>query len=70
MPRIRCLYGDCTFLDGLYCSAERIQLDPDIGCLTYRQIGDVDDTDEDLENDDLPDEDEGGWESDDDDDEP
>jgi Fe-S-cluster containining protein len=42
MPRIRCLYGDCVFLDEGYCSAGTIKLDPDLGCQTYRSVIDVD----------------------------
>ncbi len=35
MPRIRCHYLDCIFLDEGYCSAAAIELDPDAGCTTY-----------------------------------
>ncbi len=35
MPRIRCHYIDCVFLDDSYCSAAAIELDPDTGCITY-----------------------------------
>lgn len=35
MPRIRCHYTDCVFLDDSYCSAAAIELDPDTGCATY-----------------------------------
>ncbi len=35
MPRIRCHYIDCVFLDEGYCSAGQIELDPDTGCKTY-----------------------------------
>ncbi len=37
MPRIRCHYEDCIFLDAGFCSAEKIELDPESGCLTYQQ---------------------------------
>jgi len=37
MPRIRCRYEDCIFLEAGFCSAERIELDPETGCLTYQQ---------------------------------
>lgn len=36
MPKIRCHYLDCLFLDERYCSAAAIELNPDSGCLTYR----------------------------------
>ena len=37
MPRIRCRYLDCVFLEEGYCGAAAIELDPDAGCLTYSQ---------------------------------
>ncbi len=37
MPRIRCHYDECIFLDGGFCSTDRIELDPELGCLTYQQ---------------------------------
>ena len=35
MPRIRCHYTDCIFLDEGYCSAAAVEIDPDTGCATY-----------------------------------
>ncbi len=35
MPRIRCHYTDCVFVDDGYCSAAAVELDPDTGCATY-----------------------------------
>jgi hypothetical protein len=35
MPRIKCHYADCVFLDEGYCSAAAVELDPDTGCVTY-----------------------------------
>jgi hypothetical protein len=35
MPRIRCHYTDCVFLDDGYCSAAAVEIDPDTGCATY-----------------------------------
>jgi hypothetical protein len=35
MPRIRCHYLDCVFLDEGYCSAALVEIDPDSGCNTY-----------------------------------
>ncbi|MEN6411113.1 MAG: hypothetical protein ABFD44_15520 [Anaerolineaceae bacterium] len=35
MPRIRCHYMDCVFLDDGYCSAAAVEIDPDAGCTTY-----------------------------------
>jgi hypothetical protein len=35
MPRIKCHYIDCVFLDDGYCSAAAVEIDPDTGCATY-----------------------------------
>lgn len=35
MPRIRCHYTDCVFVDEGHCSAAAVELDPDTGCATY-----------------------------------
>ena len=35
MPKIRCHYLDCLFLDERYCTAAAIELNPDTGCQTY-----------------------------------
>lgn len=35
MPRIRCHYTDCIFLDEGYCGAAAVEFDPDTGCATY-----------------------------------
>ncbi|MFN2216446.1 MAG: hypothetical protein ACK2TS_05825 [Anaerolineales bacterium] len=35
MPRIRCHYNDCVFIDEGYCSAAAVEIDPDTGCATY-----------------------------------
>lgn len=40
MPRIHCLYMDCNFLEDNYCAAPRVEIDPDIGCVTYVPVGD------------------------------
>jgi hypothetical protein len=36
MPRIRCRYMDCVFVDDGYCSAAAVEFDPDTGCATYK----------------------------------
>ena len=41
MPRIRCHYDDCVFLEEKYCGAAAVELDPDTGCLTYSQVDEV-----------------------------
>jgi len=35
MPRIRCHYADCVFVDDGICSAAAVEFDPDEGCKTY-----------------------------------
>ena len=35
MPRIRCHYNDCTFIDDIYCSAAAVEMDPKNGCITF-----------------------------------
>ena len=44
MPRIRCHYEDCIFLDGGFCTAERIELDPETGCLTFQRADEAEAT--------------------------
>jgi len=73
VPRIHCHYIDCLFLDGKYCSAAAIELDPDTGCKTYRPGEDIDledwDDQEDIDDwDEIEDDDDDLWLDDDDDD--
>ncbi|NIM94383.1 MAG: hypothetical protein GTO18_11835 [Anaerolineales bacterium] len=56
MPRVRCRYLDCIFLDEGYCTTEAIIIDPDEGCVTYTQLDDVT-ADKDWEEEEL----EGFW---------
>jgi hypothetical protein len=35
MPRIKCHYVDCVFIDEGLCSAAAVEIDPDTGCGTY-----------------------------------
>jgi len=37
MPRIRCRYVDCIYLEAGFCGTDQIDLDPELGCLTYTQ---------------------------------
>jgi hypothetical protein len=46
MPRIRCHYIDCVFLDDGYCGAAAIELDPDVGCMTFSRADDLEVEDE------------------------
>ncbi len=41
MPRIRCHYGGCVYLEQGYCISDEIELDLDEGCLTFTQIEDL-----------------------------
>jgi hypothetical protein len=49
MPRIRCHYLDCILLDDGYCGAAAIELDPDVGCMTYKRPDDLIDAEESWE---------------------
>ncbi len=69
MPRIRCHYSDCVFLDEGYCSAAAVEIDPDTGCATYSPTEealasdeDWEDEEEEWEEEDLEEEDEDLWE--------
>ena len=41
MPRIRCRYIDCIFIEEGLCGAEAVEIDPDEGCLTYTELNDI-----------------------------
>ncbi len=45
MPRIRCHYIDCVFIDDGYCSAAAVEIDPDVGCMTFSRATDLEDDD-------------------------
>jgi len=49
MPRIRCHYNDCVFVDNGYCSAAAVELDPETGCATFAPNDDAASKDENLE---------------------
>ena len=46
MPRIRCHYTDCVFLEDGLCGANSVEIDPDEGCMTYTHVADVAEDDE------------------------
>ncbi len=51
MPRIRCHYIDCVYLEDGFCGIASVEIDPDEGCRTYKHIGEsADDEDWDDEN--------------------
>ena len=51
MPRIKCHYTDCVFLDDGYCSAASVELDPQTGCATFVPTEEAAAKDEDWEED-------------------
>ena len=62
MPRIRCHYIDCVYLEDGFCGIASVEIDPDEGCRTHKRIGESpDDEDWDDENlEEIWDEDEDG----------
>lgn len=78
MPRIRCRYDDCVFLEDGYCGAAAIELEPETGCLTFTRAEDAEAKDEeewdeeeleeelDEEDEDFLDEEDDDWDEDDD----
>jgi hypothetical protein len=42
MPRIRCNYEGCIHLEGNFCTASEIELDQELGCLTFSQVEEED----------------------------
>jgi hypothetical protein len=75
MTQIICRASTCLFWEQGVCGAEEIEYEPDVGCLTFQDMGDLElsdseedldweDTDRDLfEDDDDWDEDEEDWDS-------
>ncbi len=68
MPRIRCHYTDCVFLDDSYCSAAAVEIDPDTGCATYSPVDGAaagetqwDEEEEEWEEEDVDEEDDDSW---------
>ena len=57
MPRIKCHYFDCVFIDDGYCGSATVEIDPDMGCMTFKRASDVEAEDdwEDDENSDMED---------------
>jgi len=45
LPRIRCHYIECVFLDAGYCGASAVEIDPDVGCMTFTHLSDASDDD-------------------------
>jgi hypothetical protein len=40
MTRVRCIVDECVFWHEGFCSAEEIEVDPELGCLTLMEGGD------------------------------
>ncbi len=59
MPRIKCHYVDCVFLDEGFCSAAAVEFDPDTGCVTFSPADGT------KEDDDWDEEEETEWEEED-----
>jgi hypothetical protein len=73
MPRIRCHYVDCVFVDDGYCGAAAVELDPDTGCATFTPTEEAAGKDEDWEEEELEnweeeetEDDDDSWEEDED----
>ena len=58
MPRIRCRYEDCVFLEEGYCGAAAIELEPDTGCLTYSRVDESESAEDEWEEDEFDEEEE------------
>lgn len=72
MPRIKCHYLDCIFLDEGYCSAAAVEIDPDTGCNTYSPSEEAatedewEEESEEWEEEDLEEDDDELWDDDED----
>ncbi len=68
MPRIRCHYIDCVFIDNGHCSAAAVEIDPDTGCVTYSPSDDDldEDWDDELDEWEELDDDDDVWDDEDD----
>lgn len=74
MTHIVCRAMACLFWEEGVCGAEEIEYEPDVGCLTFQDMGDLELEDEDEDNlnweeesdDSLFDDDDDGWDEDED----
>jgi hypothetical protein len=73
MTQIICRASTCVFWEQGICTSEEIEYEPDVGCLTFQDMGDLDleeEDDEDFDWDEESDEnafdDEDDWEEEDD----
>ncbi len=58
--RVRCLASDCQHLNGLFCGASEVEVSPADQCLSYKpvELEEVEDEDDELEGDELPEDEE------------
>jgi hypothetical protein len=70
MPRIRCHYDDCVFLEEGHCGAAAVELEPETGCVTYSQADapEVEEEWDELEDDELEEDEDELYEDEEDDD--
>jgi hypothetical protein len=66
MPRIKCHYIDCVFVDEGYCSAAAVEIDPDTGCNTYSPTEELEEDWEEEETEWEDEEEDDMWEDEDD----
>jgi hypothetical protein len=69
MTHIICRASTCLFWEQGVCGSEEIEYEPDVGCLTFQDMGDLELSDDDEEAFDWEDSDDEIFEEDDDEDE-
>ena len=65
MTHIICRASNCLFWEESVCSSEEIEYEPDTGCITFQDIGDLELEEEEDEEFDWEDDDEDLYEEDD-----
>jgi hypothetical protein len=65
MTHIICRASNCLFWEESVCSSEEIEYEPDAGCITFQDIGDLELEEEEDEEFDWEDDDEDLYEEDD-----
>jgi hypothetical protein len=71
MTHIICRASNCLFWEDGVCTSEEIEYEPDVGCLTFQDVGDLEleeeedeEFDWDDKDDDLFDDDDDDWDDD------
>jgi len=67
MTQIVCRANFCVFWEQGICTSEEIEYEPDAGCLTCQDMGDLELEEEEEEDYDWDEDDEDDWDDDDDD---